>query len=106
MKIKLLLPDTYRRNSEEVSIRNLKAHFLSILAGTAHDSLPSLLDILLSKAEITINLLRQYTATTNFSAYAHLSGPFDYNKMPLSMMGMSVQVHKKQKNEVHGHAIK
>jgi len=29
------------------------------------------------------------------SAYAHLSGPFDYNKMPLAPMGYAVQVHKK-----------
>ena len=29
------------------------------------------------------------------SAYAHLSGPFDYNKMPLAPMGCAVQVHEK-----------
>ena len=29
------------------------------------------------------------------SAYAHLSGPFDYNTMPLVPMGCSAQVHKK-----------
>ena len=29
------------------------------------------------------------------SAYAHLCGPFDYNKMPLAPMGCNVQVHKK-----------
>ena len=89
-----------------MAIRNFKAHLLSVLAGTEQDFLPSLWDIILSQAEITINLLRQSTANPNFLAYDHQSGPFDYNKMPLSMMGMSVQVHKKQKNEVHGHAIK
>ncbi len=29
------------------------------------------------------------------SAYAHLNGLFDYNKMPLAPMGCEVQVHKK-----------
>ena len=32
---------------------------------------------------------------SNVSAYAHLSGPFEYNKMPLAPMGISVQVHEK-----------
>ena len=30
------------------------------------------------------------------SAYAHLSGPFDYNKIPLAPMGCAVQVHEKK----------
>ena len=29
------------------------------------------------------------------SAYAHLSGPFDYNKVPLAPMGCGPQVHEK-----------
>jgi hypothetical protein len=28
-------------------------------------------------------------------AYAHLSGPFDYNKMPLAPMGCEAQIHEK-----------
>ena len=68
---------------------------MSVLAGTAHDFPPSLWDILLPQAEITINLLRQSNETPNVSEYPHLSGPFDYKKMPLAPMGMSVKVHKK-----------
>jgi hypothetical protein len=34
-------------------------------------------------------------ATPTVSAYAHLSGPFDYNKMPLAPMGCEVLVHEK-----------
>jgi hypothetical protein len=52
-------------------------------------------DKLLPQAEITINLLRQSNATPTVSAYAHLNGPFDYNKMPLAPMGCQVQVHEK-----------
>jgi hypothetical protein len=40
-------------------------------------------------------LLRQSNATPTVSAYAHLSGPFDYNKMPLAPMGCEVQIHEK-----------
>ena len=31
----------------------------------------------------------------NVLVYAHLSGPFDYNKMPLTPMGCNAQIHKK-----------
>ncbi|KAL7527518.1 hypothetical protein ACHAWF_002206 [Thalassiosira exigua] len=79
MQLELVPPGCHRRNAAEVAIRNFKAHFLSILAG----------------AEITINLLRQSNATPTVSAYAHLNGPFDYNKMSLAPMGCKVQVHEK-----------
>ena len=78
-----------------MTIKNFKAHFCSVLAGTANDFLHSLWDRLLPQAEITVDLLRQSNATPNVSAYTHLSGPFDYNKMPLAPMGCAVQVQKK-----------
>ena len=78
-----------------MAIRNFKAYFLSVLAGTAQDFPPSLWDRILPQTEIRINLLRQSNATPKVSAYAHLSGPFDYNKIPLAPMGISVQVHEK-----------
>ena len=93
MQLELVPPGTHRRNAAEVAIRNFKAHFLSILAGTAPDFPPSLWDRLLPQAEITINLLRQSNATPNVLEYAHLSGPFNYNKIPMAPMGISVQVH-------------
>jgi len=95
MELELVPPGCHRRNAAEVAIRNFKAHFLSILAGTDDDFPPSLWDRLLPQAEITINLLRQSNATPKVSAYAHMSGPFDYNKMPLAPMGCAVQVHEK-----------
>jgi hypothetical protein len=42
--------------------------------------------------EIILNLLQQSNSTPNVSAYAHLSGPFDYNKMPLAPMGCAAQI--------------
>jgi hypothetical protein len=47
------------------------------------------------QTKITINLIQQSNATPNVSACAHLSGPFDYNKMPLAPMGCNAQVHEK-----------
>jgi len=61
----------------------------------AEDFPSNLWDRLLPQTEITLNLLRQSNSTPNISAYAHLSGPFDYNKMPLAPMGCAAQIHKK-----------
>ena len=95
MELELVPPGCHRRNAAEVAIRNFKAHFLSILAGVSDDFPKQLWDRLLPQAEITVNLLRQSNATPTVSAYAHMSGPFDYNKMPLAPMGCNVQVHEK-----------
>ncbi len=92
MAMELVPPGCHRRNAAEVAIRNF---ILSVLAGTAEDFPPSLWDRLLPQTEISLNLLRQSNATPTVSAYAHLCGPFDYNKMPLAPMGCAVQVHEK-----------
>ncbi|KAL7476263.1 hypothetical protein ACHAW6_002135 [Cyclotella cf. meneghiniana] len=93
--LELIPPGCHRRNAAEVAIRNFKAHFLSMLSGASPTFLPSLWDRLLPQTKITLNLLRQSNATPTVSAYAHLSGPFDYNKMPLAPMGCEVQIHEK-----------
>eukprot|EP00804_Cyclotella_cryptica_P015402 CCRYP_008024-RA/>CCRYP_008024-RA protein AED:0.10 eAED:0.10 QI:0/-1/0/1/-1/1/1/0/936 len=93
--LELVPPGCHRRNAAEVAIRNFKAHFLSVLAGASPTVPLSLWDRLLPQTEITLNLLRQSNATPTVSAYAHLSGPFDYNKMPLAPMGCDVQIHEK-----------
>jgi hypothetical protein len=81
-EMELVPPGCHQRNAAEVAICNFKAHFLSILAGVANNFPPSLWDWLLPQTKITINFIRQSNATPNVLAYAHLSGPFDYNKMP------------------------
>ena len=92
--MELVPPGCHRRNAAEVAIHNCNTHFLNVLAGVSDDFLPSLWDQLLPQTKITINLIQQLNATPNKSAYAHLSGPFDYNKMPLAPMGCNVQVHE------------
>ena len=94
MLYELVPPSCHRRNAVEVALRNFKAHFLNILAVIALDFPMKLWDKLLPHAEITINLLCQSNATPTVSAYVHLNGPFNYNKMPLAPMGCQVQVHE------------
>jgi hypothetical protein len=93
--MELVPPGCHRQNAAKVAIRNFKAHLLSILAGVANNFPPNLWDWLLPQTEITINLIRQSNTTPNILAYAHLSGPFNYNKMPLAPMGCEAQVHEK-----------
>jgi hypothetical protein len=95
LDMELVPPGCHRRNAAKVAILNFKAHFLSVLAGVANDFPPNLWDWLLPQTEITINLIQQSNATRNVLACAHISGPFDYNKMPLAPMGCEAQVHEK-----------
>ncbi len=88
-------PGCHRRNAAKAAICNFKAHFLIVLAGVANNFPPNLWDWLLPQTEITINLIQQSNATPNVLAYAHLSGPFNYNKMPLAPRGCEAQVHEK-----------
>ena len=95
MEMELVPPGCHQHNAAEVAIRNFKAHFLSVLAGVAYDFPLTLWDRLLPQTEITLNFLRQSNATPTVSAHAHFSGPFDYNKMPLTPMGCAAQIHEK-----------
>ncbi len=94
MNVELVPPGCHRQNTAEVAIHNFKSHFLSILAGVANDFPQHLWDRLLPQTKITLNLIRQLNATPTVSAYAHLSGPFDYNKTPLTPMGYEAQIHE------------
>ena len=75
MQLKLVSPGCHRCNTAEVAIRNVKAHFLSVLAGVSDDVPLQLWGRLLPQTEITVNLLWQSNATPTVSAYVHLSGP-------------------------------
>ena len=75
---------------------------MSVFAGTAENFWPSLWDRVLPQAEIPVNILWQSNATSNVSAYAHLSGPFDYNKMPLPLAPMECAVQMREKTDKMG----
>jgi hypothetical protein len=86
--MELVPPGCHQRNAAKVAIRNFKAHFLSVLAGVADNFPPSLWDRLLPQTKITINLIQQSDATPDVLAYAHLSGPLNYNKNAARPNGM------------------
>ena len=59
MKLELVPPGCHCHNTAEVAIQNFKAHFLSVLAGTSEVFSQSIWKGLLTKAKVTVNLLRQ-----------------------------------------------
>ena len=83
------------RNASECAICTFKAHFLSILAGISHKLPNNLWDLLLPQAELTLNLLWQYTLTPNISAWEYFQGPFNYNITPIVPLGCPVISHRK-----------
>ena len=105
MEMELVPPRCHRCNAAEVAVRNFKDNFLKFLAGIAEDFSLNLWDRLLPQTELTLNLLHQSNATPTVSVYVHLSGPFDYNKMPLALMGCAAQIHEKTTSAAPGTII-
>ena len=50
---------------------------------------------LIVQATDTLNLLRQSSLHLQFLVYAHLNGPFDFNRTPLSPPGIKVLINEK-----------
>ena len=58
MEMELVPSGYHRRNVAKMASRTSKAHFLSVLAGTAKAFPISLWDDLLPQADITVNVLQ------------------------------------------------
>jgi hypothetical protein len=94
-KFQLVPPDMHRCNQAERTICTFKNHFLTILVGV-NAAFPSYLwNLLLPQAELTPNLLQQATLNPRISAWEFFQGPFDFNKMPLGLVGCRVLIHAK-----------
>ena len=87
-------PDTHRCNLAECAIRAFKNHYLAILAGVDKNFVIYLWDRLAPQAVLMLNLLRQAHATPAMSAYESINGKFDYNSLPLVLLGCAVQMHE------------
>ena len=86
-------PHVHQRNAAERAIQTWKYHFCSGLA-TCDPKLPlTELDLLMSQADITLNLLRPSYRQPNLSVYACLNGTFNFNQSPLAPPGTRVVVH-------------
>jgi len=92
--LQLVPPDTHRRNQAERAIQTFKSHFIAILAGVDESFPMNLWDRLVPQAVMTLNLLRQSRKNPSISAYQHVNGNFDYNKMPLAPLGCAVEMHE------------
>jgi hypothetical protein len=105
MNMELVPLGCHRQNAAEVAICNFKSHFLGVLAGVADDFPQHLWYWLLPQTEITLNLIRQSNATPIVSAYAHLRGPFDYNKCCLHQWDVRHKSTRRPTSKGHGHTI-
>ena len=85
----------HRRNRAERAIRRFKSHFLSILARVDKAFPPYLWDLLLSQAELTLNLLCQATLNPRISTWEYFRSPFNFIKTPLQLVRCRVLIHAK-----------
>jgi hypothetical protein len=93
--VQLSPPHIHRRNAAERAIRTFKNHFVAGLCSTDVDFPMQLWDRLIPQAVQTLNLLRKSRLHPQMSAYAHLHGPFDFNRTPLAPPGIKVLIHEK-----------
>ncbi len=94
-KFQLVPPDLHCQNWPERAICTFKDHFLAILA-SINSAFPLYLwDLLLLQAELTLNLLCQATLNPRISAWEFSQGSFDFNKMPLGLVGCHVLINAK-----------
>ena len=85
----------HRRNTAERAIRTWKNHFIANLCGTDPNLPLELWDKLIPQCIMTLNLLCKSRINPKLSAFSQTEGAFDFNKTPLSPVGINVIVHKK-----------
>jgi hypothetical protein len=75
ISFQLVPPGTHCRNAAKGAIQTFKNHFIAALwSFTLH-----LWDRLILQAVLTLNLLQGSPINPKLSAWAHISGPYDYN---------------------------
>ena len=90
----LIPPDVHQRNVSEHSISTFKYHCLVILT-SINAALPKYLwDLLLKRAEITLNILQQATLISHISAWEYFNCPFDYNDNPVGPIIFCIIKHE------------
>jgi hypothetical protein len=92
--LQLVPLDTHQWNLAERAIQTFKNHYIAILAGVDPTFPMNLCDCLVPQAVLALNLLRQSNVVTTMSAYQHVNGAFDYNKVLLAPLGWAVQMHE------------
>jgi hypothetical protein len=102
----LVPPHCHRRNAAERAIRTFKEHFVAGISSFDPVFPLHLWERLLSKAEITLNLLRTSRLHPQLSAAAHFHGLVDYNKSAFAPPGCKIIAHakpgKRRTRDPHG----
>ena len=76
----------------------LKARFLSILAGIANTFPNKFWGLITPQTELTLNLLRQSTLNPKISVWVYLQGTFDYKVTPLGTLVCPAMTPRKTSN--------
>jgi hypothetical protein len=93
MEIQLVPPQNHRSNAAKRTISTFKEHFVAPLA-TVNMLCPlQLWDKFLPHVELMLNLLRFSCCNPLISANHKLYGLFDFNKMPLALLGTKALVY-------------
>ena len=87
INLQLVPPYDHRTNPAEKAIDNFKSHFITGLASLLPTFTMHLWNRLIEHAVITLNLLRKIKLHPKISAYAHIYGAFDFNRIPLDPPG-------------------
>jgi hypothetical protein len=86
----ILTDETWQKGQ----FKRLRVTLLQFLAGVDESFPTNLWDRLVPQAVMTLNLLNQLNKNPSISAYQHVNGNFDYNKMPLGPLGCAVEIHE------------
>ena len=88
----------HRLNTAERAIRTYKNHLIAGLSTTDPYFSISEWGRLFYQCLITLNPLINSRVNPDLSEYAHLFGPYDFNKSPMAPPGTRVIVHEKPDN--------
>jgi hypothetical protein len=95
MSYQLVPPYCHRTNAAERVIRTFKEHFKAGLATVDPDFPVHLWDRLLTRAEVTLNLLRASRLHPQLYAAVHYHGLIDYNKTSFGPPCCKIVAHEK-----------
>jgi hypothetical protein len=90
--IQLVPPHNHCVNAAERAISTFKEHFVAALATVDMLCPLQLWDKILPQVKLTLNLLCFSHCNPLISASHKLYGPFDFNKMPLALLGTKALV--------------
>ena len=93
MKYQLVPSNDHRRNVAEKAIQTFKAHFVTVMCGTATSFPMKLWCKVLRPDGDQLNLLRRSRMVPAVSAFSHLYGQHNYDANPWAPLGTEVELY-------------